>query len=309
MTEHDGTPGAQQPDVVRKQDFTADGPVTVHATIGAGRIEVILAEQHEVQVELRHDAMGAGPWTQSLSGLLSWVNDQFPQMADAMGAELGGGGAEAVRQARVDMTGGQLVVRAPKNGPLRAVPIAVTIRAPQGSDLELRTGEGDITVTGTAGRLNVASRSGAITAADTTGSVTAHTGSGDVRLGACGDRLQARCGSGDIEVSAIGAASTVATSTGNVRLGTVSAAVLVRSGSGDLTVTEAVRDEVELMTGSGEVRAGIRPGVTAEITLSSGSGTVRSDLDVTETPPDDTATLSVRARSGTGDVLVTSAGG
>lgn len=310
MTEHDNA--AEQPAVVRKQDFTADGPVKVHATIGSGRIEVILAEQDTVQVELREAAAGADPLSNSLNSLLSWVGDQFPQVADAVGLESEGGAgasaAEAVRQSRVDMTGVRLVVRTPKNLPLRNVAIAVTIRAPRGSDLELRSAAGDIAVTGTAGRLEAASRSGNVSAEDVTGSAVAHTGSGDIRLGRCADRLHSRGGSGDIEVSAIEGASTVATGTGNVRLGTVSAALLVRSGSGDLTVAEAVRDELELMTGSGDVRVGIRSGVTAEVTLSSGSGTVHSDLEVADSPPETEAALSVRGRSGTGDVVVGSQG-
>ncbi|MQA07209.1 MAG: DUF4097 family beta strand repeat protein [Pseudonocardiaceae bacterium] len=296
-------------EVVRQQDFTVDGAVELDLATGSGRVEVTLGDEDGVHVEIRHEPGAGAPWAEGLSSLLSWVTEQFPPVADAVGGAVPGDASEAVRQTRIDMTAGRLVVRTPKALPLRNVPLAVSVRAPRGSNVEVRTGGADITVDGTAGQLDASSGSGAVTVERADGLLSVRTGSGDVRLGEGGDRMRTRTGSGDIEASSLDGSATIISGTGDVRLGTVSAAVMARTGSGDVTVTEAVRDHLELISGSGEIRVGIRSGTHAEIDLSSGAGKVRSELDVADETPDEEAALRIRGRSGTGDVVIVSSRG
>jgi hypothetical protein len=52
----------------------------------------------------------------------------------------------------------------------------------------------------------------------------------------------------------------------------------------------------------------VHSGVAAELDVFSGSGRARSELDVTTEPPaGGAATLTIRGRTGSGDVLVTRA--
>jgi len=67
-------------------------------------------------------------------------------------------------------------------------------------------------------------------------------------------------GSGEIEVSSVGARPRLTTGSGDVWLGAVQSDVRVRTGSGDLTVADAACGYVELATGSGEIRVGVRSG-------------------------------------------------
>src|SRR5256885_2361648 len=90
----------------------------------------------------------------SSTGLLPWVSSQFGDQLGRMSS------AEAVRQTRIDLTGGRLVVRVPKSLPLRTVPIAVTVRAPAGSHVTTHSGSANVTVTGGAGRLDLQTGSG-----------------------------------------------------------------------------------------------------------------------------------------------------
>jgi hypothetical protein len=55
------------------------------------------------------------------------------------------------------------------------------------------------------------------------------------------------------------------------------------------------------------LRVGIHPGVMAELDVSSGSGRARSDLPVGGPPAEGATALRVRARTGSGDALVTAA--
>jgi DUF4097 and DUF4098 domain-containing protein YvlB len=99
----------------------------------------------------------------------------------------------------------------------------------------------------------------------------------------------------------------VQTGSGDVRLGAVKHDMNARTGSGDLTVVDAWAGGLDLTTGSGQLRVGIHSGVLAELDVSSGSGQARSDLPVGGPPAEGGAPLRIRARTGSGDALVTAA--
>jgi hypothetical protein len=297
--------------VVRRQSFEAEGPVELDLGTGGGAITVRLVDEPGVHVEVRHDPDAGSPWSQGVTNLMSWVSTQFGgQLGGQFGETVPEGSSaegEAVRQTRVDFADARLVVRTPKELQLRNVPISVSVQAPAGSHVEARSGAGDVTVTGRAGRLNLNTGSGRINADQAEGTVRVDTGSGTVRLGPMAAGLRAKTGSGDVEVTAVGGASTVVTGSGDVWLGAVTGDVLARTGSGRVTIANAAAGELELHTGSGAIHVGVRTGSPAEIDLSSGSGEARSDLDLTVNPPESKPSLRVRGRTGSGTALVTTA--
>ncbi|HET6501379.1 MAG TPA: DUF4097 family beta strand repeat-containing protein [Amycolatopsis sp.] len=297
-------------DLVRSQTFPVEGPVELDLNITLGRIEVHLDADaaDEALVEVRHDPSVQEPWAQSVTSVLNWVNERFgDQWGGQWSSELRGTPAEAVDQTRVEQRGKRLVVRAPKALPLRGVPLSVTVRAPAGSHLTVRGGSAEVTVTGTAGRVDIMTGSGEVKLDRADGAATVRTGSGAVRLGPALAGLQLRTGSGDVEASSLSGSATLATGTGDIWLGATAGAVLARSGSGDVSVADAASGSLELVTGSGEIRVGVRPGVAAEIDLSSAAGKVSSELDVSLEPPEGEIPLQVRARTGSGTAVVTHA--
>ncbi|MFD2465889.1 DUF4097 family beta strand repeat-containing protein [Amycolatopsis silviterrae] len=291
---------------MRLQDFEADGPVELDLGVTIGRVEVVLGRESGVTVRLQHDAGEQPSWVNGVSSLLSWVGEKF-------GEQLGGmpefSVADAVRQARIEKTGNRVVVRAAKAWQLRNVPVAVTVHAPAGSHLEVRAGSADVTVTGAAGRADILTGSGEVSLERADGAATVRTGTGAVKLGPTLAGLQLRSGSGSVEAASISGPATLGTGTGNVWLGAVEGDVMARTGSGDLSVADAASGSLELITGSGEVRVGIRGGVRAEVELASAAGRVSSELDVSDTPPEGAVALKVRARTGTGNAVVTRAAG
>ncbi|TCP50158.1 putative adhesin [Tamaricihabitans halophyticus] len=308
MTEETAEAAGEQPATVRSQEFTVDGPIELDISTGSGRVEVVLTEEDAARVDVRHVPGPEGSWADGISSILNWVGEQFPQVADTVQAGRADPAA-AVRETRIDMTGGRLLVRAPaKSMPLRGIPLAITVHAPRGSDLTVRSGDADVTISGTAGKVDTASGSGNLTAGDTESATSVRTGAGYVRLGTCAEHLRIRTGSGDVDTGACEGPATITSGSGDVRLGSVSAPTRVRTGNGDVTVTDAMHDYLEIGTGSGEIQVAIRSGVEAEVDLASTGGTVRSDLEVAEQPANERPTLRVRARSGSGNVLITSAG-
>lgn len=301
-------------ELVRTQDFDVTGPISVDVHNGLGPIEVELVGTETAHVEVRHDPTGSGPDLRGgIAGLLNWVGEQFGEAGVRAGLDTERlrtprePVAEAVRHTRIDLTGNRLAVRTPSTTPLRGVPLAVRVTAPESSGVSIHTSSGEVAVTGQAGRISVQSGSGAVSVERAEDRATVRSGAGQLRLGEMTGGVHARSGNGDIEVGELAAASTVASGSGDVWIGAVCADVLVRSGSGDVTAPDTSAGQVELISGSGEVQAAIRRATLAEVDLSSSTGSVRSDLDVTEQAPAEQAGLQVVARSGTGDVVLTTA--
>lgn len=297
MSDEQSTEDYAPQEPIRRQYFDADGPLDIDLMIGSGRVTVALVEERGVDVEVRYDPGAAKPWMQGISSMLNWFGGQFGGADDAKYV--------LVDETRIDLVGNRLIVHAPQHGNM--IPLAVTVRAPAGSNLELAAGSADVDVTGPAGgvKLNTGSGNVALDRAD--GPAEIHSGSGALRLGPMLGGLRARSGSGEIEVSSIGGTSTVVTSSGDVWLGAVQSDVQARTGSGDLTVADAACGQVELVTGSGEIRVGIRPGTAAMVDLKSGSGQARSELKLSDTPPANSPKLEVRGRTGSGNAVITAA--
>lgn len=286
-------------EVVRRENFDAAGPIDVNVALGAGRVTIALAEEPGVSVEVRYDPTATNVWFQGLSNVLNWFGGQF-------GGDLDAAKVAAVRETRIEMVDGRLIVRTPNN---HMVPLAVTVRAPARSHLDVSAGSADTAVTGPAGRVKLRVGSGNVTLDRADGAAEIISGSGALRLGPMLGGLSARSGTGEIEVSSVGGTTTLVTGSGDVWLGAVQSDVKVRTGSGDLTVADAASGQVQLVTGSGEIRIGVRSGTTAMVDLRSGSGQARSELAVSSNPPAQEARLKVRGRTGSGNAVVTSAVG
>jgi Putative adhesin len=295
------------PGLVRQQSWRVDGPAELELSTDIGQVRVNLEDLPdgggELRVEVRHDPSSNNAWAQGLSGLISWLGT-------ATGGGFGGQqeqlAADAVSAAEISWSEGgrRLVVRSSQELPLRAVPLAVTVWAPTRSRLAARVGSGDVRVTGQAGWAGVRTGAGNARLDGVDGDADITSGSGDIDLGPVTGRARLRTGSGEIRMAGTGGPTEVKTGSGNIVLGEVNGDVRVRTGSGDVTVSDARSGGLEFTTGSGTVRIGVHPGVGAELDLASGSGTARSELEVTGVAPEKPATLQVRGRTGSGDVLV-----
>jgi hypothetical protein len=321
-------------DHVRTESWPCAGPAELDLSVDVGQLSVTLDDDAStVAVQVRADESRAS-WTKGLSGLLNWIGGATGSSGsiriggrefDLGGRDFPFGGlrdvdlhgltgqdldAEAVRSAEVTWSepGRRLVVRSSTALPLRVVPLFVTVRAPAGSGVTLRTGAGEITVTGRAGAATVQTGSGNITLGAVDGDVDLKTGSGRASVGPVAGRAQAKTGSGALSLAALAGPGQIRAGSGDLRLGVVRADLFAKSGSGDLVIDDAEAGQLELSTGSGDLRVGVHAAAVAELDLSSGSGRVRSELQVSDTAPaSGAARLRIRGRTGNGDVLVTRA--
>ncbi|MFC9252810.1 hypothetical protein ACFTTZ_15515, partial [Amycolatopsis thailandensis] len=149
MTE-ESTPAGEE--TVRVEDFEAEGPIEIDVSVAIGRVTIELTDESGVHAEVRRDGGEQQPWVDGMTSLLSWVGERF---GDQLGGSPSNPVGDAVAQTRIEKTGNRLVVQAPKAWQLKNVPLAVTVRAPAGSHLEVRAGAADVTVTGAAGRADL----------------------------------------------------------------------------------------------------------------------------------------------------------
>ena len=306
--------------VVHQQYFDCAGPVEIWVDLESGQLDVRLHEGNtdtgSVTVQLHPDLRARARWSAGITGILTWLGEQA---GPAPSAELA---AEAIHGTVIDFTEQRLTVQTPRDIPLRGVPLTIQITAPSGSSVIARSTSADLTVDGVADRLEATTGSGQIRAQRCIGAVDIRTGSGDVRLGSVQGALRVRTGSGLVDVVAldspeaatenapgnsVGDAGTVQTGSGDVRFGAVTRDVTAHTGTGDLTIVDAAAGELELTSGSGQLRVGIHAGVLAELDVSSGFGRAHSDLPVSGPPAEGEVRLRVRARTGSGDALVTAA--
>jgi DUF4097 and DUF4098 domain-containing protein YvlB len=112
------------------------------------------------------------------------------------------------------------------------------------------------------------------------------TASGDATIGDLDGDVKFRAASGSLTIMRL---------QGNVN---------AQTASGEVTVATAVNGSVSAQTSSGEVVVGIAEGTAAQLDLRTGSGDVRNSLTPSDGPAEGDQTLVVHARTGSGDVAV-----
>jgi DUF4097 and DUF4098 domain-containing protein YvlB len=188
--------------------------------------------------------------------------------------------------------------RTPRFAVTVTTPAACEVRvAVASADALLRGPMGEVSVSGASGdveveradRLQVRSASGDVGVGAVNGHTTVATASGDARVTSAGDGLEIRTASGDVVVGR---------AAGHVTLGTA---------SGDVAVSAVEHGTVRLKTVSGDANVGVVAGQRVWLELSSVSGRMRSELDGEQGGGSGPATVSITARTVSGDVRVTRA--
>lgn len=292
----------------REVTGTGTDPVTLDLAIDAGTVRVRLDPEPDATVGVRVEPDPDAPpgWLRGLSGLLGFLGaDRAPTSPQERAAA-----AVDATTLDWDADARRLTVRGPGDLALRGIPLAVTVRAPRGSALRLRAGAARIRVEGRADEVSVHG-TGEIRLDEVAGRADLRCGAGEVRVGRLEGPLRMSGGAGGVRVDHVLAPAEIVTGAGRIRLGEVRADVAVRAAAGDVRVADAVAGELELGTGVGSLWVGVHAGVDAEVALHAAVGRVRSELPVRADRPERgepvAGPLSVRARTGAGDVTVATA--
>jgi DUF4097 and DUF4098 domain-containing protein YvlB len=213
---------------------------------------------------------------------------------------------ELAEKTAVRLDGNRLTVEMPERlagFSLRRRRIDITITVPTGSSLSSRSASGEITATGRLATATVHTASGEVSLEKVDGDAEVHCASGDITIGSA-RATKVHSASGRVRVDHAAGDVEVHSASGRVRIGVAEGSVNAKTASGDITVEDARSGVLSLNAASGDLHIGVRAGVTAHLDVSSVSGRIRSDLPVDDAAPESGSTLSVRARTMSGNIVI-----
>ncbi|MFC5929628.1 hypothetical protein D6T64_17505 [Cryobacterium melibiosiphilum] len=153
-------------------------------------------------------------------------------------------------------------------------------------DLWLRAGHGNATVARADGGIDVTADHGQIRLGIVTGDAMLKASHGTIMIGESGGDVEAKLSYGDLEITRALASVTAKTAYGNIDLREVS------GGS------------IEVESGFGQIKIGVKPGVPAWLDLSSKDGHVRNEIAGDTAPAPSEQNVAVRARTQFGDITI-----
>jgi hypothetical protein len=265
-------------DTTFEKTFPVDGPISLQVRIAHGSVTVEPEDGlTEAKVRINADKNGAD--------LLAETTVEMRGSTLAVAAPRQGGIFDLA------MFGGWRAGRAldvriaiPSGTPVKIVTFTAPIRIlGRVGDADLAFGSAEAGVREVDGDLRLRFGSGTAKAVRVRGSVELRSGSGNAELGEIGGDLSCGCGSGDLKVRIVHGVARSRCGSGNARLG-------------------EVHGDVDVVSGSGGLEIGLPSGLTAKVDVHTGSGQVRSELPVEESPKSSSGAITVRARTGSGDV-------
>lgn len=216
----------------------------------------------------------------------------------------------------IELRGDALTVVAPNRGGLSDLlggwkrdrdAMDVVIDVPAGTDMKITTASAPIRVVGRSGNADLFTGSADITADTIDGDLRVRSGSSHCEIGPVTGSVVTRSGSGSVALGPVGGSVQAGFGSGDLSVESCRGSVRSRAGSGDAHIAVAWGD-VDFTAGSGQVSVGLPEGVSARLDVTSGSGRVRSELPIEDSPRGGTKSITIRARTGSGDIRLYRAG-
>jgi Toastrack DUF4097 len=174
---------------------------------------------------------------------------------------------------------------------------AATVTVPPGSELDIRTSNGAVTVEGVGASLKVATSNGAVTAAGSSGDTVVETSNGEVRVTAATGMIDVHGSNGPVTVEATDAVVAVRTSSGEVRfsgsLAPGDSGFTTSNAAVDLTLPAGASFALDASTSNGTVTVGFPLSTSGAASATTVQGTVGGDPAVTITAETSNADVTV----------------
>jgi len=161
----------------------------------------------------------------------------------------------------------------------------IEVTVPQGVRVSARTQNGDVSVHGTKGAVEIVTQNGDIGVEDAAERVDVSSLSGDISVSGVNGDVEAKSTSGDVTVSGVRGGGDIQIETVSGEINVQDAAAKVFRGhsvSGDVTYDGTIdpQGRYELSAHSGEIRLGVPKELGAQISVSTWSGTIESDFPI-----------------------------
>jgi hypothetical protein len=258
--------------------FPLDGPINLHVRIAHGSVTV------EPEDDLSDASVSLDP---------------------------GKHGGDLLDQTAVELRGHTLSVTGPRQGGIFDLPLFgsrrgnrgldIRIVVPSGTAVKISTFTAPIRILGRVGGADLAFGSAEAAVRHVDGDLLLRYGSGSAKAVEVSGSVQLRSGSGNAQFGAITGSLNSVCGSGDLSARIVHGAVRSRLGSGSAHLGE-VHGDVDIASGAGGFEIGLPTGVTAHLDVNTGSGQVRSELPIEARPASADGAITLRARTGSGNV-------
>jgi hypothetical protein len=227
-------------------------------------------------------------------------------------------------ETKVTFDGERLTITGPRPrvswiGPSESVDVRVEL--PSGSRFTAELSLGELRTEGRLGATRVKSSMGFVdldTTGDlwlraTHGNATVRSAEGEAEITADHGQMNVGAIAGDavlksshgaVTVGEVGGSLDAKLSYGNLTIAKAHGSVTAKSAYGRIEVDDVSRGIVDVESGFGQISVAVRRGVAAWLDLSSKKGRVRNHLDGDVAPHESEQTVSVRARTQSGDISI-----
>src|ERR1700722_12813652 len=194
---------------------------------------------------------------------------------------------KAAEQARIEFSNGTLAVTSNRGFAFsRRGAVIVDIALPQGSRLQVSVASAQVRADGRYADCQLESASGDFSVYSVAGNIRASTASGEVSVDVVKGAAAIASASGDVTIGDLDGAAKFRAASGSLTIRRLQGNVNAQTASGDVTVATAVKGSVSVQTSSGAVVIGIAEGTAAQLDLRTGSGEVRNTLAPSDGPAD-----------------------
>jgi hypothetical protein len=232
---------------------------------------------------------------------------------------------KAAARTKADFSAGRLMVKTPSagglNGTSKGSSVIVTIELPAGSSLVAKLAQAEVHADGALGACDVRVAQGLVRL-DRVSTLQAQTADGDLVIGHITGAADINGSSGAVQISEadgtvrfrssegriwIGDAwddLDLSTVNGGIELDRTDGNVNAKTGNGPIRVSRLTHGQAHLMNSEGNIEIGITEGSAAWVDANSTTGSVRNSLPAHENPDDFDNTVTVRARTRSGDIII-----
>jgi hypothetical protein len=179
--------------------------------------------------------------------------------------------------------------------------IEAAIDVPAGTPVNIASASADIAVTGRSGDTQIATTATRIDLECVDGDLRLRYGNAHSRIASVTGSAQLSCGAGSAHFGPVDGSLDCNFGSGDLTAELVRGDLRTRAGKGSAHVA-AVHGNVDLAFGTGPISIGLPAGLPVYVDATSGVGQVRTDLPVGPTPPPTGQPITVRARTGAGDI-------
>ncbi len=220
--------------------------------------------------------------------------------------------SDILERITVEMQGSTLVVAGPRQGGWADLiggwrrshdRVDTEIEVPAGTPLKMASASEAITVNGCCGDTDIATSAPRISLERVAGNLRLRYGHGDGRIASVTGSVQLNAAGGSAHFGEVGGALRCKFGSGELSAEVVRGDFHVRAGTASARLG-AVYGNVDLAFGTGPVDIGLPAGVAARIDITSGTGDVHTDLPIEEAPASAERTITIRARTGSGDMRI-----